>query len=701
MTTKVEGESMEAGDDAAGLRTFEQAKSTLYGTISAAGAALEKASRRRKSTVTSVASYLDRIQLDLSGLSVIHVTGTKGKGSTCAMVESVLRRHGFKTGEMVDTCQPCLYTSPHLLEVTERVRCNGKPLTKEAFARYFFQVWDRLQATSTGNTVANDVGDASTQAAAIPITTESTSEGSSSGDASKTRVVSAAHPTSTGGAAADEEPMVAEMPTYFHLLTLVGLWCFVQERVDVCVLEVGMGGRFDATNVLPSPVVCGVAMLDLDHTQILGDTLDKIAWEKGGIFKEGCRAMTVEQPRGGMSVLREVRDCRCAQKAGCPGGLEVVSPLTPCDPSGRAYELGLAGEHQRINAGLALSLCAAWMESQGQRQQNQEHDTRGEEGDTEAFLNSAEVHAGLSQCVWPGRCQVFRSPTFPSTTVYLDGAHTEQSMRACLGWFIDRTSEKQDARRPPPSGQRPQRGASRRRILWFNASHERDVVPLLDMLASARRRAQQGGASNNNHSSSTIGAISRGIVTREDGSGDGDGDTKSDGDDVPLFDEAWFMEVNPGRPSRFKPPTAEEILAPLGIHPSPVAPPAADAARLEGAADTAASSGRRAEEGGGAATGAWQRTLEQVWISLQKRRGVRLSTTLTGTAPHFLDRLARISAVVQEDGRSDAGGTIAGDHAESATGKGRDGQHEGEQVLCTGSLYAVSAALEAFGAGVV
>ncbi|CAM9875085.1 unnamed protein product, partial [Ectocarpus sp. 12 AP-2014] len=213
-----------ASGDAAGLRTFEDAKSTLYGTISAAGAALEKASKRRESTVTSVAAYLDRIQLDLSRLSVIHVTGTKGKGSTCAMVESVLRHHGFRTG---------LYTSPHLLEVTERVRCDGKPLTKEAFARYFFQ-------------------------------------------------------TEQGPAAPEEEGTTApEMPTYFHLLTLVGLWCFVQEGVDVCVLEVGMGGRFDATNVVPSPVACGVAMLDLDHTQVLGDTLDKIAWEKGGIFKEG------------------------------------------------------------------------------------------------------------------------------------------------------------------------------------------------------------------------------------------------------------------------------------------------------------------------------------------------------------------------------------------------------------------------------
>ncbi|CAM9150688.1 unnamed protein product, partial [Hapterophycus canaliculatus] len=130
---------------------------------------------------------------------------------------------------------------------------------------------------------------------------------------------------------------------------------------------------------------------------------------------------------------------QCAQKAGCSGGLEVVKPLPPYDPSGRAYEIGLAGDHQRINAGLALRLCAVWMEAhQQQQQQQQEHGNQTREGthDTEEFWTSAEVHAGLSECVWPGRCQVYRSPQFPSTTVYLDGAHTEQSMRACLEWFV-------------------------------------------------------------------------------------------------------------------------------------------------------------------------------------------------------------------------------------------------------------------------
>lgn len=76
----------------------------------------------------------------------------------------------------------------------------------------------------------------------------------------------------------------------------------------------------------------------------------------------------------------------------------MVKPLPPCDPSGRAYEIGLAGEHQRINASLALRLCAVWMEAQQKQHKKM--------GDKEAFWTSAEVHAGLSECVWPGRCQV-------------------------------------------------------------------------------------------------------------------------------------------------------------------------------------------------------------------------------------------------------------------------------------------------------
>lgn len=163
-------------------------------------------------------------KLDISVLSVIHVTGTKGKGSTCALAESVLRNHGFTTGDLFSpltlpqpTCQTHynlgmkrftvlgvvisvspqlvhppvpwsgLFTSPHLLEVTERIRVNGKPLTTEAFTKYFFEVWDRLQATRGGQST--------------PTETNSTGKGEG------------------GGGRGVDSP--ADMPTFFHLITLV------------------------------------------------------------------------------------------------------------------------------------------------------------------------------------------------------------------------------------------------------------------------------------------------------------------------------------------------------------------------------------------------------------------------------------------------------------------------------------------------
>ncbi|CAN0064306.1 unnamed protein product, partial [Ascophyllum nodosum] len=110
----------------------------------------------------------------------------------------------------------------------------------------------------------------------------------------------------------------------------------------------------------------------------------------------------------------------------------MVDALPTHDPAGIPYDIGLAGEHQLVNAGLALRLCAAWME---ERQQRQSRSMVGSQG-MKVFLRSAEVHKGLSECSWPGRCQVFRPPDFPPLTVYLDGAHTEQSMHACLQWFI-------------------------------------------------------------------------------------------------------------------------------------------------------------------------------------------------------------------------------------------------------------------------
>ncbi|KAL0949394.1 hypothetical protein HGRIS_009458 [Hohenbuehelia grisea] len=211
-------------------------------------AARASGGRLTQFAIPEMLEYLSRIGYrpeDLNSLNVIHITGTKGKGSTSAFTDSILRR-----------CMPNskigLYTSPHLVAVRERIRVNGVPISEEDFAKYFFEVWDRLEA--------NDV-----------------------------RQFESTPPK----------------PMYFRYITLVAYHAFLSMKVDATILEVGIGGTYDCTNIVPKPVVTGVTALGIDHTAVLGKTLREIAWQKGGIYKEGVPALTVEQPEEGMEMLRQ------------------------------------------------------------------------------------------------------------------------------------------------------------------------------------------------------------------------------------------------------------------------------------------------------------------------------------------------------------------------------------------------------------
>ena len=158
---------------------------------------------------------------ELKSLNVIHISGTKGKGSTCAFIESILRQNGLKTG---------FYSSPHLVSATERIKINGMPITQQIFAERFWEVYDKV--------------------------------------------------------AKDQE----EKPAYFKFLTVLAFNVFVKEKVDVAIIEVGIGGAYDCTNVVENPVAVGITTLDYDHTKILGETIEEIAWHKAGIMKEGTAA---------------------------------------------------------------------------------------------------------------------------------------------------------------------------------------------------------------------------------------------------------------------------------------------------------------------------------------------------------------------------------------------------------------------------
>ncbi|KAF8165212.1 Mur ligase [Crassisporium funariophilum] len=348
-------------------RTLDRSMSTRsYGdavehlnSLQSNAAALEavRASGGRSSefAIPEMLEYLDRIGYtpkELDVLNVIHITGTKGKGSTSAFTDSIIRK-------TVPEWKVGLYTSPHLVAVRERIRINGAPISESDFTKYFFEVWDRLVN-------------------------------------SEKKVVT-----------------TPPMPGYFRFMTLMAFHVFLECKVDATILEVGVGGTYDSTNIVPNPVVTGVTALGIDHINVLGRTIKEIAWHKSGIFKENIPALTVNQPPEAMEVL-ESRALELKAKS-----LTVVSPM----PDLSGLKLGLAGVHQVQNAALAVELAKSFIESR-----------TGNSYQGSALTDTFK--SGLTETKWPGRCQTVVDPKRPGLTWYLDGAHTVESLDCCIQWFV-------------------------------------------------------------------------------------------------------------------------------------------------------------------------------------------------------------------------------------------------------------------------
>ncbi|CDO95840.1 unnamed protein product [Kluyveromyces dobzhanskii CBS 2104] len=324
---------------------------------------------------------------DFNKLNVIHITGTKGKGSTAAFTQGILNQYRDKLSNIG------LYTSPHLRSVRERIRLNGEPITEELFSKYFFEVWDRLNETSSNEEK---------------------------------------FPHMTKG----------QKPGYFKYLTLLSFHVFMQEGCNTCIYEVGVGGEFDSTNIIQKPTVCGVSALGIDHTFMLGDTIEEIAWNKGGIFKEGAPAFTAKsQPEAGLRVLQERAEER-----------NTTISEVPVFDSLHNVKLGIAGDFQIINASLATALAHQHLVSLNILQVPLTLDASAK--------IPTSFTAGLEKTVWEGRCQTISSG---SITWYVDGAHTKESIEAASGWFRDVTS------------------ANRKKVLLFN-QQSRDAKALLRYL---------------------------------------------------------------------------------------------------------------------------------------------------------------------------------------------------------------------------
>ncbi len=215
-----------------------------------------------------ISSILDLLGKPQDNLKCIHVAGTNGKGSVCAIIASILNCAGIKTG---------LYTSPHIFEYTERIKINGVDISKDVFANYVFEI--------------------------VKI--------------------------------ADENNIHL---TEFEILTAVMFKYFSDNNVEVVVLETGLGGRFDATNVIKSNLCAIITHIDLDHTERLGNTRSKIAFEKAGIIKPDCPVFTCE----GYEEIKDRAD-------ECNSLFVMVAPFE--DPT----NLALKGTCQQENLSLALT----------------------------------------------------------------------------------------------------------------------------------------------------------------------------------------------------------------------------------------------------------------------------------------------------------------------------------------------------------
>jgi len=288
----------------------------------------------------------------------VHITGTNGKGSTAAAIANVLQAAGYRTG---------LYTSPHLIDFTERIRVNGEPIPPERVAR----LTEGVRAA---------VGD-------IPA-------------------------------------------TFFEFTTAMAFLYFAESSVDLLVAEVGMGGRYDATNVL-SPLVSVITNVDFDHQAFLGNTLEQIAFEKAGIVKPGVPLVTATDRPEALEVIRTVSREQGAPlyRVGNEVRTEGSSPRRfRYQGIRRSYSdlnFALMGKHQLSNAACALAVLEI-LESHG------------------LPVGESSIRQGLSTVRWDGRMEMIR-PNPSAAAVLLDGAHNPAGARVLRG-FLEETRPARPAR---------------------------------------------------------------------------------------------------------------------------------------------------------------------------------------------------------------------------------------------------------------
>jgi len=247
-----------------------------------------------------------------------------------------------------------------------------------------------------------------------------------------------------------------DMPAYFRYLTLLAFHTFLQEGVETAIVECGIGGEYDSTNIMPpeAVTVSAITQLGIDHTGMLGETIGDIAWHKAGILKSGVPAYTVEQSAEAQAVLQRRAEEKRVE-------LKVVKRLANID-QGKVH-LGMEGDFQTVNASLAAVVAASHLDRLG----TSDPILTAEKILAEQMpLPQPFVH-GLEAVKWPGRCQTLKDGNIEWL---LDGAHTNDSIEAAAQWYLSKVQEAYAEENPPTAT-----------MLIFN-QQERDGLQLLQKL---------------------------------------------------------------------------------------------------------------------------------------------------------------------------------------------------------------------------
>lgn len=293
----------------------------------------------QKPGLARIRRLLCRLGDPQKSLKFVHIAGSNGKGSTAAMLSSVLTAAGLKTG---------LYTSPHLWRFHERFQVDGTLISDQELADVTARVLEQ-----------------------------------------------------------------AEDDTEFELMTAIAMVYFQRTGCDIVVLETGLGGRLDSTNVIDAPEAAVITHIGLEHTELLGDTLDKIAEEKAGIIKPGCDAVLYEQGFGLYGLFENICKFRYSSLALTGSPVVLSSGLEGQTFTYRGkgpYHISLLGEYQVSNAAVVLETVNVLRR-------------RGWDIPEEAVVR------GLARARWPGRMELVRR----SPDVLLDGGHNPQCMEALAG----------------------------------------------------------------------------------------------------------------------------------------------------------------------------------------------------------------------------------------------------------------------------